>query len=576
MCGIFLVISKKKLLKKKCLNALNLLKKRGPDTYKFEFFNNDQIFLCNTILNITGKLDKKSNLIKSSNERFKISFNGEIYNYKEISKKHLNKTPLANQSDTQILADLHEVLKGKKIPKILNGMFAYVIYDVLKNKIIIANDPQGEKNLYIFKSKNEIIISSNVSSILMYKKNIKISYQELKNYFSTRHLMPFNETCYKNIRVLDSATYINIDIENFSCKETNSENPLDWIDKKKYLINSKLNEKKITKKFEKLLLDQAKLMIPSTKFGCIFSGGIDSSLQTSLINSIKRPNAIGVLHYKNKDKITENISNFQKFFKVKINRISISTKEYLKDLIEVYKTSKLPIYTHSVVGIHQISKFFKKKNCKVYFSADGCDELFGGYELYKKIDWLDDRKSISPYSQSKIDILKDLNTKNYKYKKKFDNFRKKVKKKFSFIKDKKEINIQTNLFCDYFTQSIKVGNACNDLVGSENSIEVRNIFIQKNIIKEIINVPSKFKIDFKRNDYQLKIILKNLFKKRFGEKNIFPKQGFSGYPNEIKYYTNLKYNFIKKLVGKSFFKRYKSSRDFEWKFINLELFKKHV
>ena len=220
--------------------------------------------------------------------------------------------------------------------------------------------------------------------------------------------------------------------------------------------------------------------------------------------------------------------------------------------------------------------FLKKKNCKVYFSADGCDELFGGYELYKKIDWLDDRKSISPYSQSKNDILKDLNTKNYKYKKKFDNFRKKVKKKFSFIKDKKEINIQTNLFCDYFTQSIKVGNACNDLVGSENSIEVRNIFIQKNIIKEIINVPSKFKIDLKRNDYQLKIILKNLFKKRFGEKNIFPKQGFSGYPNEVKYYTNLKYNFIKKLVGKSFFKRYKSSRDFEWKFINLELFKKHV
>ena len=247
MCGIFLVISKKKIHKKNCLNVLNNLKNRGPDACKFEFFNNSKIFLCNTILNITGKLDKKSNLIKSSNERFKISFNGEIYNYKEISKKYLNKTPLANQSDTQILADLHEVLKGKKIPKILNGMFAYVIYDVLKNKIIIANDPQGEKNLYIFKSKNEIIISSNVSSILMYKKNIKISYQELKNYFSTRHLMPFNETCYKNIRVLDSATYINIDIENFSYKETNSENPLDWIDKKKYLINSKLNEKKNNK-----------------------------------------------------------------------------------------------------------------------------------------------------------------------------------------------------------------------------------------------------------------------------------------------------------------------------------------
>ena len=47
--------------------------------------------------------------------------------------------------------------------------------------------------------------------------------------------------------------------------------------------------------------------------------------------------------------------------------------------------------------------------------------------------------------------------------------------KYSFLKNKDEINIQTNLFCDYFIQSIKVGNACNDMTGSDNSIEIRNI-----------------------------------------------------------------------------------------------------
>ena len=59
MCGIFLVISKKKIQKKKCMSVVNILKKRGPDAYKFEFLNNDKFFLCNTILNITGKIDKK-------------------------------------------------------------------------------------------------------------------------------------------------------------------------------------------------------------------------------------------------------------------------------------------------------------------------------------------------------------------------------------------------------------------------------------------------------------------------------------------------------------------------------------
>ena len=46
----------------------------------------------------------------------------------------------------------------------------------------------------------------------------------------------------------------------------------------------------------------------------------------------------------------------------------------------------LPVYTHSVVGIHQISRFFKNKKCKVYFAADGADELFGGYKIYEDLD----------------------------------------------------------------------------------------------------------------------------------------------------------------------------------------------
>ena len=61
MCGIFLVISKKKKIdKKKCRSVLQNLKKRGPDDFKYNFYNNGSIFIANTILNITGKLNKKS------------------------------------------------------------------------------------------------------------------------------------------------------------------------------------------------------------------------------------------------------------------------------------------------------------------------------------------------------------------------------------------------------------------------------------------------------------------------------------------------------------------------------------
>ena len=96
-------------------------------------------------------------MIKSSNNRFKISFNGEIYNYKKLAKLYLKKEPNDKIPDTKILVDLHEKIKPKQIPILLDGMFAYVIYDETTNEILIVNDSQGEKNLYMYQSKNEII-----------------------------------------------------------------------------------------------------------------------------------------------------------------------------------------------------------------------------------------------------------------------------------------------------------------------------------------------------------------------------------------------------------------------------------
>ncbi len=578
MCGIFLVISKKKKVdRKKCFSVLQNLKKRGPDDFKYNFYNNDKIFLCNTILNITGRLNKNlKSLIKSKSNRYHIAFNGEIYNFKELSIKYLKYKPNHIISDTQILVDIHEKIDSKKIPTLLNGMFAYIVFDEKKNQFIIVNDIQGEKNLYMHETKKEIIFSSNVSSILKYNQKLEINKNIIKNYFTTRHLMPFNETCYKGVKVLNPGSFFTIKLSNLIVKKGIFEDPLDWIDKKKYKMNLKLSETEITNKINNLLTRQAKKMIPNTNFGCIFSGGIDSSLQSGIINKIKKPNILAVLHHDGKDMISKKISDFQKFFKTKIHKINITPQKYLRDLLAIYKISKLPIYTHSVVGIHQISNFFKKKRCKVYFSADGADELFGGYKIYENLNWKSNNLNLSPYSSINEKVYEMIGIKDKKYKRSIANFRKRVRKKYDFLSDKEEINIQSNLFCDYFIQAVKVGNACNDLVGSNNSVEIRNIFVQKNIIKEILNIPAKFKINLNNEkEFKLKIILKNLFSRYFNRKFIYEKQGFSGFPNEVKYYSKIRYGYVKKLLGKKNFTKYKLKRDFEWKFINLELFKKN-
>ena len=165
---------------------------------------------------------------------------------------------------------------------------------------------------------------------------------------------------------------------------------------------------------------------------------------------------------------------------------------------------------------------------------------------------------------------------NY-YKKLLDDTWNKAYKNYSFIENKKEQSIMSSLFSDYFIQSIYVANKSTDLICCDNSVEPRNIFIQKNILKIFINLPLKYKFNMRaENIFKQKYILKKLFVKYFDKKLIFKKEGFSGYP-EVFY---KKYNDLSKIISKNeiisenknYYDAEKYKRDLSWKISNLALF----
>ena len=85
------------------------------------------------MLSITGKLNNNKKLIRSKNKNLAISFNGEIYNYLDLNKKFNSFKTRANKlSDTELLINLHENYSTKNVINKLNGMYAYVIYDIKK------------------------------------------------------------------------------------------------------------------------------------------------------------------------------------------------------------------------------------------------------------------------------------------------------------------------------------------------------------------------------------------------------------------------------------------------------------
>ena len=103
MCGVLFINSKNILDKKLCLDAFKTLKSRGPDKQLHEFIDKKN-FLGNSILSITGKVKNGRNLY--GNKNFKLSFNGEIYNYKFLqSKYHFKSSQI--KSDTDLLLKIN-------------------------------------------------------------------------------------------------------------------------------------------------------------------------------------------------------------------------------------------------------------------------------------------------------------------------------------------------------------------------------------------------------------------------------------------------------------------------------------
>ena len=91
-------------------------------------------------------------------------------------KNYLQKIKLTNDTtDTKILINLYENLNSNLIPKLLNGMFAYVMYDKLKDKLTIVNDVQGDKNLYYYDDDNILLISSTIQAFLNFRKKFRIN-----------------------------------------------------------------------------------------------------------------------------------------------------------------------------------------------------------------------------------------------------------------------------------------------------------------------------------------------------------------------------------------------------------------
>lgn len=577
MCGIFVVINKKlnSLSPQKCKSSLKQMYKRGPD-WSFSKMIAPNIFMGQVVLSMTGKIEKDIRQHYSKSKKKFIVFNGEIYNYKQLSKDYLNFKVDNEVSDTNILVNLYDKINTLNVNSLLDGMYAYVIYDKFKNQLIINRDPQGEKTIYIYEDNDTIILSSDVNSIIHYTKEAKINKSVLKNYFYTRHLVQFDKTIFNNISILEPGHLKILDLKNFKFKLLSTLSLGELISKADYNRNLKRKEKDLIEELDFLLNKNVKQMIPKKrKFASIVSGGIDSSLISHYICQNSKPDELICLNHVGKDELSHSIDIFQKELKFKINHYDIYLIDYYKNLLDALKVCNSPVHSHSFVGQFIISKKISKSGCKGLFGGEGADELFGGYETY--------RQKITDVKENKSNYSKIINSNLFLKDNEFYKFNNNIKRhwnyalnKYSFIKNEDHKNRLAMMLLDSTIQLSSNGLRGADLMSMFFSVESRSVFLRKDIVRFALNLPLKFKLDLENDNLlSTKILLKKVFLKYFPKKLIFKKQGFAGFPNETSKYLKKENNYLINKIYKikNFQKKIKNfDRANEWKLINTEMY----
>lgn len=248
---------------------LRLLHHRGPDNAsKVEF---DKFTLIHNRLSIVDHNSKSNQPFKSSCGRYTIVFNGEIYNYKELKNKLKNEHDFITDSDTEVLLYLY-IKYDKECLKYLRGMFAFAIYDKVKDRLFCARDRVGIKPFIYYFKDGKFIFGSELNSIFsLLDTKPKINQESILQYLKYLYI-PYPNTIFEHIYKLSPAHILIY--ENKSIKIEKYWDSDSFIGK-----NNGLTESEILCKLDILFNESIKLQMISDVELCSFlSGGIDSSL----------------------------------------------------------------------------------------------------------------------------------------------------------------------------------------------------------------------------------------------------------------------------------------------------------
>ena len=355
---------------------------RGPDDSGIWIDAYARIGLAHQRLSVVDLTTAGHQPMHSSSHRYSIVFNGEIYNHQEL-RKQLDHPHWNGKSDTETLLTCIELWGLDKTLKKINGMFAFALWDGHASCLHLVRDRMGEKPLYYGWQGDSFLFGSELKALKIHPDfQACIDKDSLDLYFRYNYI-PAPYSIYKNIYKLPPGSVLTLyqGQKKYKVRKYWSvsdeaarglSNPLsdsveDLVDKLDNLIKKSIKKK----------------MISDVPLGAFLSGGIDSSVVVSIMQSLSsKPVKTFTIGFEDKafDE-AKDAKLIAKYLGTDHHELYVSPQDVIDVIPLLPNLYDEPFSDASQIPTYLVSKLAKEK-VTVSLSGDGGDELFCGYNRY--------------------------------------------------------------------------------------------------------------------------------------------------------------------------------------------------
>jgi asparagine synthase (glutamine-hydrolysing) len=353
----------------------------GPDAADSYVAADTQLMLGHRRLSIIDLSDAARQPMRFADSV--LVFNGEIYNYQEIANELMSLgCTFKTGSDSEVLLQAFAQW-GKAAVDRFRGMFAFALWDEKNKKLLLCRDRLGVKPLYWYQKDGLFMFASELKAFHKHPRFDKTISTDAVSLFLQQGYIQAPHCIFKYVQKLEPGTMLEIDSNGALQKFC-------YWDAEEIYRNVKIQEGSETELIDKLeenLKDSFRLrMVADVPVGMFLSGGIDSSTVAALLQADApqkiKTFTIGFEHSEYNE--AQHAKSIAAHLGTEHHELYCSEKDFEEVLDLLPDIYDEPFGDSSGIPTYIVSRMAKNE-VKVSLSADGGDELFGGYTKYEAV-----------------------------------------------------------------------------------------------------------------------------------------------------------------------------------------------